>query len=397
MGVERIGVIGAGIVGLGVARALVARYPGVEVIVLDKEHEIALHQTSHNSGVVHAGIYYAPGSLKAQLCTRGRILLSEYATDRGIPYEDVGKLVVAADADEVAALDRIEERARANGVPGLRRLASTELAGIEPNVMGRSGLHSPHTAITDFAAVARAYAADVRAANGQVRTGRDVTAITQRGDRVEIIASGESETFDRVVICAGLQSDRVAQLAGDAAEPRIVPFRGEYFRLERDDLVRGLIYPVPDPAYPFLGVHFTRLVAGGVIIGPNAVPALAREGYRWGAVVPADVIETLRWQGFRRLARKHWRMGAAEIIASLMTDRYLAQAQRYVPALTRDDVERAPAGVRAQAVDRDGALVDDFRIHRVGNVIALRNAPSPAATSSLAIGEYVAEQVGSVA
>ena len=340
-------------------------------------------------------MYYAPGSLKALLCAQGRELLREYCQERQLPYREIGKLVVAVDEAEVAALDRIQERARANGVPGLVRLAGTELADVEPNVVGRSGLYSPRTAITDFLAVANSYADDLLASSGRVVLGHQVTSIEQRSAKVTVTAAEESFEFDRVVLCAGLQSDRIAVLAGDTAEPAIVPFRGEYYKLvpERRDLVRGLIYPVPDPAYPFLGVHFTRLVDGGVIIGPNAVLALAREGYTWRDVVLGDISETLKWPGFRRLARQHWRMGAAEMVASLSTRRYLHEAQRYVPALETIDVEPAPAGVRAQAVDRAGSLVEDFCIHHVGNVLAVRNAPSPAATSSLAIAEYVANEL----
>jgi L-2-hydroxyglutarate oxidase LhgO len=395
-GPERIGVVGAGIVGLAVARRLSELRPGVHLTVVDKEGDVGVHQTGHNSGVVHAGLYYAPGSLKARLCTRGRGLLREFCTGHGLAYEECGKLVVARNEAELPALREIERRATANGVPGLRRLAGGELRDVEPEVVGAAALHSPHTAIVDFRAVARALAGDLRQAGHEVRLGFEVTGVRQpAGGGVVVASAGEELAVDRLVVCAGLQADRVSRLAGDEEGPAIVPFRGEYLRLvpERSSLVRGLVYPVPDPRYPFLGVHFTRRVDGGVDIGPNAVLALAREGYRWRDVRPGELLGTLTWPGMRPLAREHWRTGLAEIRGSLSRSVFLAAAREYVPALTPADVRRAPAGVRAQAVDRDGTLVDDFRVNRLGPVVTVRNAPSPAATSALAIGEYVAERV----
>ncbi len=395
---ERIGVVGAGIVGLAIARRLTELRPGATVTVIDKETTVGAHQTSHNSGVVHAGLYYAPGSLKARLCHRGMGLLREYCQGRGLPYTECGKLVIAVDPGELAALDRIAERARQNQVPDLQRLGPEGIRDLEPHAVGVAALHSPHTAITDFAAVARSYAEDLLAAGGQLLLGREVLALRPSDDQVTLLAgddprSAEELRFDRVVLCAGLQSDLLARRAGDGAEPMIVPFRGEYYRIvpARQDLVRGLIYPVPDPDYPFLGVHFTRRVDGGVDVGPNAVLALARQGYRRRTVSPRELWETLRWPGFRALARRHWRMGAGEMLGSVSRRYYLRRAQRYVPELRPSDVVRAPSGVRAQAVDRDGSLVDDFRIHRLGPVLAVRNAPSPAATSSLAIAEHVCD------
>jgi L-2-hydroxyglutarate oxidase LhgO len=393
--VDSVGVVGAGIVGLAVARRIAQQLPGVRVTVMDKEARVAVHQTGHNRGVVHAGLYYSPGSLKAILCRRGIAMLKEYCTERGLPYEECGKLVVAVDASELPALERIAERATANGVPHLRRLGPEGLRELEPHAVGIAALHSPTTAITDFVSVARAYADDVVAAGGRVELSFPVDAIRQLPDRVEVRSGERLLTFDRLVVCAGLQSDRVAALAGDSAEPAIVPFRGEYYSLRpgREFLVRGLIYPVPDPAYPFLGVHFTKRVGGSVDVGPNAVLALAREGYTPGTIRVRDVRDALAWPGFRRLARRHWRMGAREVAGSLSTRHYLRFARKYVPELTTDDVVRAPAGVRAQAVDRDGSLVDDFRISRLDNVLAVRNAPSPAATSSLAIAEHVLDRL----
>ncbi|MFE9100870.1 L-2-hydroxyglutarate oxidase [Actinomadura geliboluensis] len=395
MAETRVGVVGAGILGLAIARRLAEARPGVRVTVLDKEDRVAAHQTGHNSGVAHAGLYYAPGSLKATLCRRGIGLLKEYCTDRNLPYEECGKVVVARDASELAALDEIERRATANGVPGLRRLTGGGLREIEPHAAGVAALHSPTTAIADFPAVARAFAADVAAAGGEIRLGFEVVRLGRAGDRVTVASPHEELVFDRLVVCAGLQSDRVARLAGDAPAPAIIPFRGEYYRLvpSRTDLVRGLIYPVPDPRYPFLGVHFTRRVDGGVDIGPNAVLALAREGYRRRDVRPGDVWETVRWPGFRHLARRHWRTGAKELYGSAVKRAFVAEARGFVPALAAADVVAAPAGVRAQAVDPDGSLVDDFRIGRVGPVVTVRNAPSPAATSSLAIAEHVVERL----
>ncbi|HEX6471074.1 MAG TPA: L-2-hydroxyglutarate oxidase [Streptosporangiaceae bacterium] len=392
----RIGVVGAGIIGLAVARRLSRLRPDATVTVLDKEDRIAAHQTGHNSGVAHAGLYYAPGSLKARLCRRGIGLLKDYCAERDLPYEECGKVVVARTEAELGPLGEIERRATANGVPGLRRLDAAALREIEPHAAGVAALHSPHTAIADFTAVARAFADDVTAAGGSVRLGFEVAGIAADDTGGTVRVRGPEELkFDRLVVCAGLQSDRVARLAGDADGPAIVPFRGEYYRLvpERAHLVRGLIYPVPDPRYPFLGVHFTRRIGGTVDVGPNAVLALAREGYRPRDVELADLWETLRWPGFRRLAARHWRTGLREIHGSLSKRAFVRAARGFVPELSVRDVVAAPAGVRAQAVDPDGSLVDDFRIGRRGPVVTVRNAPSPAATSSLAIAEHIAARV----
>jgi len=389
----RIGVVGAGIIGLAVARRIAELRPDAMVTVLEKEAAVALHQTGRNSGVVHAGIYYAPGSLKAALCRSGVALLRAYCSERGIPLDECGKLVVALDESEIDRLRELERRASANGVPGLRWLEGDELREVEPHAAGVAGLHSPTTAITDYRAIAESFAADVRSAGGRILLSAPVTGIRIAGERARVETPPDGFELDRLVICAGLQSDRVARLAGDDHDPPIVPFRGEYYRLapERAHLVRGLLYPVPDPAYPFLGVHFTRRVGGGVDIGPNAVLAFAREGYRRRDIHAGDLLDTLRSRGFRALARKHWRMGVHEVRGSLSKRAFAAAARRYVPAISADDLVPAPAGVRAQALDPDGSLVDDFRINRLGPVVSVRNAPSPGATSSMAIAEHIAE------
>ena len=392
---EVIGVVGAGIVGLAVARELTARRPGARVVVLEKEDRVAAHQTGHNSGVVHAGIYYPPGSLKARLCTRGGALLREYCAERKLPYQECGKLVVAVDDDDVVRLDALAARAGTNAVPGLRRIGAGEIRDIEPHCTGLAALWSPRTAITDYTAISRSFAADVVAAGGEVRLAAGVTAVTPTRGGLEVTAGGQRLAVDRLIVCAGIRSDQVAALAGDAAEPRIIPFRGEYMRVRpaKQDLVRGLIYPVPDPRYPFLGVHYTRRVDGTVEVGPNAVLATAREGYRRTDLSPRDVAAIAGWPGTWRMAAKHWRTGLREMHGSLSKRAYMRAAQRYVPEIGVADVVRAGSGVRAQALDRDGGLVDDFRIHRLGPVTAVRNAPSPAATSSLAIAEHVADEV----
>jgi L-2-hydroxyglutarate oxidase LhgO len=389
-------IVGGGILGLATARQLVSAQPGDEVVVLEQETALAQHQTGHNSGVVHAGIYYAPGSLKARLCRRGLGLLRDYCTERALPYEACGKVVVAIDEGEVEPLRRLQERATQNGVPGLRWLEQTELAKVEPYVRGVAGLHSPETAIADFAAVARAFASDVTEAGGEIRTGAAVTRVSENGGRPAVeLAAGSRIEADKVVVCAGLQADRLAIASGEPAEPRIVPFRGEYWQLKptRAHLVRGLIYPVPDPALPFLGVHLTRKVDGSVLLGPNAILSTARHAYERRRFVPRDVYEAVGWPGTLRMLRRHWRAGVGEIIRSASKRQFVREVARYVPAIGPGDVLPALAGVRAQAVDRDGSLVDDFRLGVSGNVVWVRNAPSPAATSSLAIAEELVSRI----
>jgi L-2-hydroxyglutarate oxidase LhgO len=388
---ERIGVVGGGIVGMAIARAL-ALAGDADVVVLEKERRVAAHQTGHNSGVVHAGLYYQPGSLKAVLCARGRELTRDYCRERGLPYRELGKLVVAVTPEEVPRLDDIERRARANRVPDLARIGPERMRELEPHVAGVAAVHSPHTAVVDYAAITEAMADDVRRAGGRVLLGTEVTAVRAGEGTTTIDTTAGTHTFDRLIVCAGLQSDLLARMVGASPSPRILPFRGEYWALapERTGLVRGMIYPVPDPRFPFLGVHFTRGVYDDVHVGPNAVPALAREGYGWGDVSLRDTVGSLAWPGAPALFRKHWRMGVREISASLIKPLYFRRARAFVPELRPGDLaEKAAAGVRAQAWGADGSLLDDFAVDQVGSVTLLRNAPSPAATSSMAIAEYV--------
>jgi len=395
----RVVVVGGGILGLATAHLLARERSGAEIVLLEKEPRLALHQTARNSGVVHAGIYYEPGSLKARLCRRGVALLRDFCRAHEIPYDACGKLVVALEESELPRLDRLEQRARANGVPGLRRLDAAQLRDVEPHAAGVAALHSPETAITDFRAVALALADELRAGGGVVRTGAEVVRVRPSratgATAVVELTGGEELRADRVVVCAGLHADRLARRAGEDAAPRIVPFRGEYWALtpERRSLVRGLIYPLPDPALPFLGVHLTRTVDGSVLIGPNAVLAFARDGAARRTAGGRDLAETLAWPGTWRLMRRHWRAGASELRRSLSKRAFVAAARCYVPELQPDDAVRAPSGVRAQAVDRDGTLVDDFRIGGDGRVAWIRNAPSPGATSSLALAEEIVSRL----
>lgn len=395
MTVTRIAVIGGGIVGIAIARELLTRHPDAEVTVFEKEDRLAAHQTGRNSGVVHAGLYYEPGSVKAVLCRRGVGLLEQYCAERSIPRIACGKVLVALNEDERGRLRGIEERALANGVPGIRTIGPGELRELEPHVRGIAALHSPSTSIVDFAQVTQALAVDATAAGAKVLLGHEVIGLHTLGSEVLVTARTSGGTtqapFDRVVACGGLQSDRLAEMAGDGPDPVIMPFRGEYWAIkpERRDIVNGLVYPVPDPRYPFLGVHVTPRVDGEVLIGPNAVLALAREGYTWGKVSVPDLVGVARTPAFWRFARQHWRTGFREMYGSLSKHRFVEAARAYLPDLRDDDVVPGPAGIRAQALDADGGLVDDFRIAFRDRIVVLRNAPSPAATSALGIAEHV--------
>ncbi len=392
-GARTAAVIGGGIIGLAVARELTARYPGIAVTVFEKEDRLAAHQSGHNSGVVHAGIYYTPGSLKARLCLRGGSLLREFCAAHGIVLRELGKLVVASSEEELGGLAEIERRALANGVPGIRRVARSEIGQLEPYVRGAGALYSPHTASVDFPGMCQALAREVTAAGGEIRLGTRVRSVTEGAFGVTVRSGAGDWTFGQLVVCAGLTGDSLAaQLGGDAlAGMRTVPFRGEYYELvpAARGRVRGMVYPVPDPRYPFLGVHLTRDVGDGVHVGPNAVLALALEGYRWRDVRARDLTGIARWPGTWRLIGTHWRYGLKEMADSLVKRRYLANVRRYLPDMRASDMVRSTAGVRAQAVRRDGGLVDDFVLQSTERVMLVRNAPSPAATSSLAIAEHI--------
>ena len=391
----RLVVVGGGILGLATARLAAVEGFADEVVVLEKEPAPATHQTGRNSGVVHAGLYYEPGSLKARLCRRGVGLLRDYCAANGVPWEDCGKVLVAGDEVEAARLEGIAERATANGVPGIELLDRAGLAAVEPHASGVAALHSPTTAITDYAAVARSFAREVEGAGGQVRTGVRAVRVEQAGAPAVVLEGGERVAGDRVLVCAGLQSDLLARASGRPADPAIIPFRGEYWALrqQRAGLVRGLVYPVPDPGLPFLGVHLTRCVDGRVLVGPNAVLAGAREGYRRRDIDRAELRRSLASPGLRRLVARHPRAVAAELGRSGSRRLFARGAARLVPGITAGDLEPSVAGVRAQAVDRDGTLVEDFRLESAGGVAWVRNAPSPAATASMAIAEELLGQL----
>lgn len=387
----RIGVIGGGILGVAIARALAINH-GMDVTVIEKENRLAAHQTGHNSGVVHAGLYYAPGTLKAELCAQGRSMTRDFCLDHNLPYREVGKLVVATRKDELAALNRIEARSIENRVPALRRLSAREIREVEPHATGVAALHSPHTAVVDYSAITETMANDLRQHGGNILFRHEVTGIREGATNVQLRTPQQTLSFDQVIVCAGLQSDVLANKAGASPSPKILPFRGEYRSLvaSKHELVRGMIYPVPDPNFPFLGVHFTRSVYDEVHIGPNAVPALSREGYRWGNISLKDTWDSISWPGAPTLARRHWAMGAREIAASLLKPLYFLEAKRFIPELTLSDVgKKTEAGVRAQAWSQTGDLLDDFAIDQIGRVTLLRNAPSPAATSAMAIANHV--------
>jgi 2-hydroxyglutarate dehydrogenase len=388
-------VVGAGILGLAVAREILARRPAERVLVVEREAAPAAHQSSHNSGVVHGGIYYAPGSLKARLCVDGAARLYAYCEANAIDVRRIGKLIVALHPGELPALEELGRRARANGVPGVRRLDGDALRAIEPHAAGIAALHSPGTGIVDFGAVCRRLAADVAAGGGELRCGWQVCGVTATTHAIGLRnGAGDEAQATRAVFCAGLWSDRLAVLAGADPDPRIVPFRGAYrqLRAERSALVRGLIYPVPDPRLPFLGVHLTPRLDGSVLVGPSALPAGARDGYAPGALRAADVRDSAAWPGTWRMLRRWWRTGLTEAHMAASPAAFAAAAARYIPGLGTDDLVPAFAGVRAQAVGRDGRLLDDFALSATPRAIHVRNAPSPAATSALALAALIADQ-----
>jgi 2-hydroxyglutarate dehydrogenase len=390
-----LAIVGAGIIGLASARELIRRQPDARIVVLEREPEVARHQTGSNSGVIHAGIYYKPGSLKARLCVEGSRLMYEFCEQHAIPFERCGKLIVALDESELPGLDELETRGRANGVPGLRRVGPEELHELEPHAAGIAALHSPATGIVDFGAVARALAGELREAGVTVATGCEVAALQRRagGDLALTHAGGELRAR-RALVCAGGWSDRLALAAGAGADPRIIPFRGAYLRLrpQARTLVRGLIYPVPDPELPFLGVHLTKRIDGEVLLGPTALLVGALDAYSLRRVSARDLRATLAWPGTWRMAAHFWRSGLSEMRMAASRRAFFAACARYVPELTEEDLLDGPAGVRAQAVGRDGALVDDFLIDEADGALYVRNAPSPAATSSLALAGLIADR-----
>jgi L-2-hydroxyglutarate oxidase len=389
-------VVGGGIVGTATALALTRSYPGLKLAILEKEDHLAAHQTGHNSGVIHSGLYYLPGSLKAQNCAAGREALYAFCAERNIAMERCGKIVVATCEEEIPALDELERRGIANGLTGLERLDAAGVRAHEPHVAGIAGLYVPQTGIVDYVEVTNAYAQVVRENGGVVRTSCRATGVERQGRDFRLSTSQEAFACRTLINCAGLQSDRFARTCGIDPGVQIIPFRGEYYLVapQRQNLVRNLIYPVPDPAFPFLGVHFTRMIHGGVEAGPNAVLALRREGYDRFSLSLPDLFATLTYPGFRHLAKRFWKVGAMEYHRSFSKRRFLRDLQRLIPELQRCDIKRGGAGVRAQAVDPQGKLLDDFHIINSEGMIHVLNAPSPAATASLSIGRTIAGHAG---
>ena len=390
-------IVGAGLVGLATARALRERHPDLSMIVVEKADRVAAHQSGHNSGVIHSGLYYQPGSLKARLCVEGRDLIYELCAEHGIAHRRTGKLVIATKASELDALDELERRGRANALDGIERIGAEGIAEFEPAATGIDALHVVESGVVDYPALAEYVAADLTRRGATIASRSPVTRIDHTGSSVTVTAGGNRFTAGFLVNCAGLHSDRVATMAGVTPSVQIVPFRGEYYRMTARSapLVRALIYPVPDPRFPFLGVHFTRRIDGTVEVGPNAVLGLGREHYRDTSVDWGDVRETLTYAGFRKLAIRHWRSGVRELVTSRSRRLYARYARSLVPAVRAADLLPGGAGVRAQAVTRDGRLVDDFVIETLGRTIHVLNAPSPGATASLAIGRHVAAEAES--
>jgi len=387
-----IAVIGGGIIGLATTLALTETYPRARLLILDKEPRIASHQTGHNSGVIHSGAYYKPGSLKARLCVEGAKLMKRFCDEHGIHWEGCGKVIVATDEAELPRLQAIQERGTANGLTGLKRLSGDEVGQYEPHCRAVSALLVPETGIVDYGQVAERMAGLIRDRGAEILTGARVSAIRRDGDGVALETASGAVRARYLINCAGLHSDRVAEMMGVRPEVRIIPFRGEYYMLKpkRRSLVQNLIYPVPDPEFPFLGVHFTRTVHGDVEAGPNAVLAFAREGYRLATVRPGELLGTLGYPGFWNMARRYWRMGGYELYRSASKAAFVRSLQKLIPEIEEQDIERGGAGVRAQAVSPDGSLVDDFKISVTAGAVHVVNAPSPAATASIAIGRHIA-------
>ena len=392
-----IAIVGGGIVGLATGRELLARHSNLRLVVLEKEDILSKHQTGHNSGVIHSGIYYAPGSLKAKLCVEGRKALWEYCDAKGIPWKPVGKLILATEEAEIPRLEELMRRGIANGITELEILDAAGIAQREPHARGIKAIYSPVTGIVDYGQVARAYGDDVREAGGEIYTNREVTGIDRKGGTTRIKTNAGEIEARAVITCGGLWSDRLAKMTGGGGDPKIVPFRGDYLLLkpEKRYLVQGNIYPVPDPEFPFLGVHFTPRMNGDIWLGPNAVLAFARDGYSFSTVNPGDLLESITYPGMIKLGMKYWKIGFGEMYRDVVRSAYVGALQRYIPELQVEDTLPGPAGVRAQAMRSDGNMVDDFVIEGSDGVVHVRNAPSPAATSSLAIGKYIADDAES--
>jgi L-2-hydroxyglutarate oxidase LhgO len=391
-----LAIIGGGIVGLATAYEITRRYPDASIVVLEKERELSHHQTGHNSGVIHSGVYYKPGSAKASMCTRGGALLRKFCDENAVRYDECGKVIVARDEAEIPMLEELYRRGTANGVPRLALLSPDQLREIEPHATGLRAMHVPTAAIVDYRKVSAAMAQRIEAAGGKIQTGAGVRAIRETPDEVVLQTTAGDVRVRNYIACAGLHSDRVVRLAGSRPDAQIVPFRGEYFELvpERHHLVKGLIYPVPDPRFPFLGVHFTRVIDNGVEAGPNAVLALAREGYRKRDINLRDLAETLSYPAFWKLIARHWRTAAGEVFRSLSKRAFAKELATLVPEITAADLIPAPAGIRAQALLPNGLLADDFLIVERARSLHVCNAPSPAATASLAIAEEIVTRAG---
>ena len=388
-------VIGGGIVGLASAYSVLEQNAGLRLVVIEKENTLAAHQTGRNSGVIHSGLYYKPGSLKAQNCRNGYKLLLEFCAKEEVAYEICGKIVVATKTEEFSRLEELAIRGKANGLSRIRHLSESEIKDHEPHCAGRRGLFVPETGIIDYKQMCEKLAVRITALGGEIRLGEKIESISSSLGRQRVSTSHSSYDSKVVVVCAGLQADRLASKTDRNLELRILPFRGEYFSLKpsAQKLVKNLIYPTPDPAFPFLGVHFTRMIDGSIECGPNAVLALAREGYLKTDFNMRDIWETITWPGFRHVARRHWRTGLGEYKRSIFKSAFVTALQRLVPEITKDDLVPAAAGIRAQACSRDGGLLDDFEIRTIGSTVHICNAPSPAATASLSIGQHVALQV----
>lgn len=388
-----IAVVGGGIVGLATARDLLLRHPNLKLVLLEKEPALSRHQSGHNSGVIHSGIYYPPGSLKARLCVEGRKAVWAYCDRKGIEYRNVGKLIVATDESELARLDTFMKRGIDNGIEGLEMLDADAIEKREPAIRGLRAIWSPMTGIIDWAQVALAYGDDVRESGGDIYTGREVTGFVRKNGLTQIKTPEGDFEARYVITCGGLFSDRLAKLSGGKTDPKIVPFRGDYFvlRPEKRHLVTTNIYPVSDQQFPFLGVHFTPRMDGSIWLGPNAVLAFAREGYSFFKVNPRDLVESFTYPGFIKVIGKYWKNGIGEMYRDLSKEAYVKALQRYMPTLSPDDCLPGSSGVRAQAIDSNGEMLDDFLFEGSEGIMHVRNAPSPAATSSLAIGRHIAE------